>query len=860
MDRQPLCYESPYQPTEPPLSARRGTSLRGDSGRRDSGPSRLIFHLQFEHSGWKAIVVLVLVAGLTISFASTWAWYAYTSSLSHQAVASSLAEVKSILGTTLERDSDLLATVNAVVATHPQITNAELAAILSKLDLSQRYPGSFAFTYVENVGRPKLQEFEAIAARDPPLGVTVADPAVVRASLNGRSGYCLTRLVAVEILGEGILKNVLLAWISPYISAHFNFCASSFVSLFDTSAKTGASVASSLVSLIRPAPGLPDIPETLHSLLLRLPIFLELSPVYSGTRVPTTTRTRARALAGWTMAVFDADQILSPALVGDKTASLVLAYVPPGGKQAVLARAGRPQPGAATKTLTFPADPGWVVHAAVTGRDNGPSPAIQALAVFLGALALTMLLVVLLSLLIRSRRSALELVEERTAELRHQALHDSLTGLPNRFLVNQRAHDLVNRARSGGLPVAVFFIDLDDFKKVNDTLGHDAGDGLLQAVAARLSESVRSSDTVGRLGGDEFVVLSENSFSGGGLGVVAERLLAVLREPFRLGDATRTTLSTSASIGIATGMGSSPEELLRNADIAMYRAKSMGKNCHVLFEPEMHEVVKKQLTMETDLARALANREFYLVYQPIVDLETGMPRDVEALLRWRHPQRGVVGPVEFISVLESSDLIIDVGRFVLMEACRSVKAWHDRGSSVGVSVNVGARQLHHDVLVDHVREALEAAALDPKFLTVEVTESMLMIDPKVTAQRLEALSNIGVRIAIDDFGTGYASLSYLREFPADILKIDRSFVAQLATSTGTTFLDALIQLGKSLGLVTIAEGIEQVSQLSHLKAKGCDWGQGFLFSEPLPAEEVEQLIRSLRYDMAGSLSSSVTAP
>jgi len=406
----------------------------------------------------------------------------------------------------------------------------------------------------------------------------------------------------------------------------------------------------------------------------------------------------------------------------------------------------------------------------------------------------------------------------------------------------------------------VFFIDLDDFKKVNDTLGHDAGDGLLQAVAARLSESVRSSDTVGRLGGDEFVVLSENSFSGGGLGVVAERLLAVLREPFRLGDATRTTLSTSASIGIATGMGSSPEELLRNADIAMYRAKSMGKNCHVLFEPEMHEVVKKQLTMETDLARALANREFYLVYQPIVDLETGMPRDVEALLRWRHPQRGVVGPVEFISVLESSDLIIDVGRFVLMEACRAVKAWHDRGSSVGVSVNVGARQLHHDVLVDHVREALEAAALDPKFLTVEVTESMLMIDPKVTAQRLEALSNIGVRIAIDDFGTGYASLSYLREFPADILKIDRSFVAQLATSTGTTFLDALIQLGKSLGLVTIAEGIEQVSQLSHLKAKGCDWGQGFLFSEPLPAEEVEQLIRSLRYDMAGSLSSSVTAP
>ena len=278
----------------------------------------------------------------------------------------------------------------------------------------------------------------------------------------------------------------------------------------------------------------------------------------------------------------------------------------------------------------------------------------------------------------------------------------------------------------------MFFIDLDDFKKVNDTLGHDAGDGLLQAVAGRLSESVRNTDTVGRLGGDEFVVLSETSFSGGGLGVVAERLLGVLREPFRLGE--KTVLSTSASIGIATGMRSSPEELLRNADIAMYRAKSMGKNCHVLFEPEMHEVVKKQLTMETDLAEALAKGDFFLVYQPIVDLESGLPRDVEALLRWRHPERGVIGPVEFISVLESSDLIIDVGRFVLKEACRQVKAWHDRGSSVGVSVNVGVRQLHHDVLVDHVREALEESALEARYLTVEVTESMLMIDSKTTAR------------------------------------------------------------------------------------------------------------------------------
>jgi len=821
---------------------------------------RLIKHLPFEHSGWRVVVVLALVSALTVSFASAWAWYAYTSSLRHEAVTSSLADVKSILATSLDRDGDLLATVNAEVATHPQLTNAALAALLSKLDLSERYPGSFAFTYIENVSRRELPNFEAVVERDPPLGATVTSSNSVKSSLDGRSGYCLTRLVAVELLSEGILKNLLLAWISPYVSAHFNFCGSSFAGLFDTSARTGATVAATVVKLIRPAPGLPAIPAALHSVLLRLPIFMELSPVYAGTRFPTTISARSKALLGWTMAVFDADQILNPALVGEKAVSLVLAYAPPGGRPAVLARVGPPQSAATSRTLTFPADPGWVIDATGTPRDSGPSPAVQGLAVLFGTLALTILLVILLSLLIRSRRSALELVQERNAELRHQALHDSLTGLPNRFLVNQTAHELLSRARGGGRPIAVFFIDLDDFKKVNETLGHEVGDGLLQAVAARLTESVRSSDTVGRLGGDEFVVLSESSFSDGGLDAVAERLLAVLRQPFMLGDAIKTTLSTSASIGVATGRLSSPEDLLRNADIAMYKAKSMGKNCHVLFEPEMHESVKKQLTLETDLARAFANQQFFLAYQPIVDLASGLPRDVEALLRWRHPDRGIVGPVDFISVLESSDLIIDVGRFVLMQACHQLRAWHDLGSHVGVSVNVGARQLHQAVLIDHVREALEASALDPRYLTVEVTESMLMIDPKVTAHCLAALSNIGVRIAVDDFGTGYASLSYLREFPVDILKIDRSFVAQVVSSTGTNFLDALIQLGKSLGLVTIAEGIEQMLQLNHVKHLGCDWGQGFLFSKPLPAQEVEEIVRRSRYNVGCTLAPMGTFP
>jgi diguanylate cyclase (GGDEF)-like protein len=814
---------------------------RGDNiARLDERLSQLSGYLPFKSSGWKVFLVAVLVCGLAVSATLSSLWYGYVSSQRRQAVVSSLGNVRSILGTSLERDNDLLTTVNALVATHPQLTNRSLTAVLSRLGLSQYYPGSVAFAYLERVSAAGLKSFEAVADRDPPLGLP--NSGRVWKSQGGTADYCLPRLADVQGLPQdAFLKRLLVAWAGPYLSPRFNYCASaSFARSLETSASTGRPAVASVSTLLRKNPVVSTPPGELHALVSQLPVFIEVSPVYLGPEPPTTPGRRLEALAGWTMGIFDATEILKPALANESGVCLVLEYAPPGAPPSFLAEGGHPQTGVAMRKLSVPADPGWVIRAAVNPRGGGPSPKLQALTMLLVALALTFLFVFLLSLLVRSRRSALELVEDRTAELRHQALHDSLTGLPNRFLVNQRAHELVARTRSDGVSLAVFFIDLDDFKKINDTFGHDAGDELLRAVGARLLGSVRDCDTVGRLGGDEFVVLSEVPEER--LARVAARLLEVVREPFSLGTTTKMTLSTSASIGVASGPRSGPDELLRDADIAMYRAKSMGKNCHVIFEPEMHEVVKRQLTLEADLAEAYANREFFLVYQPIVELETGRPRDLEALLRWRHPRRGVVGPGEFISVLESSNLIIGVGRFVLLEACQQLKAWHNRGFRLGMSVNVGALQLHHDVLIDHVREALESTGLDPRYLTLEVTESTLMIDPKTTALRLAALSKLGVRIAIDDFGTGYSSLSYLREFPVDILKIDRSFVAQQVSPGDTNFLDALIHLGKSLGLVTIAEGIEQVSELKHVKHQGCDWGQGFLFSRPLPAEQVEQVI------------------
>ena len=835
--------------TEEPVSSGPDDPSVDDDGRTDHSSFHVVNRVPFKVRGWKMFVILVLALGLTVSAITSWAWYAYTSSQRHQAVVSSLGNVRSILGTALERDNDLVAVVNALVATHPQLTNGSLAAILSRLDPPQRYPGSIAFTYVESVSRNGLSRFEAVTRRDPPLGVPATNSVPVLSSINGHSGYCLTRLAAVDLLpNQVILKDVLLSWVSRYLSTDFNFCASSFEGLLDTSAKTGRSSVASVISVVKPTPGMPAIPAVLNAYLEQLPIFVEVSPVYTAAEVPTTTEARARTLVGWTMGIFDASRILRPAEANEKYVSLVLTYTPSGGKPTVLAHAGQPQPGVASRMLTFPADPGWVIDAAVNPRANGPSPAAQGLAVFFSVLALTVLLAMLSSLLVRSRRSALELVEERTAELRHQALHDSLTGLPNRFLVNQRAHDLLCRARSEDLRIAVFFIDLDNFKTVNDTFGHGIGDELLRAVAARLSTSVRDCDTVGRLGGDEFVVLSEVPDEG--LNVLAERLLAVLRQPFRLGETNKIDLATSASIGIATGRYDSPEDLLRDADTAMYKAKSAGKNCHVIFRQELYQAVKNQLSLDSDLAGAFVDHQFFLAYQPIVDLETGLPNKFEALLRWRHPQRGVIGPVEFLSVLESSDLMIDVGRFVLIEACRQAKAWHDLGHPVGLSVNVGARQLRYEVLVDHVREALETTGLNRGYLTLEVTESMLMIDPKTTAQHLSALSSLGIHIAVDDFGTGYSSISYLREFPVDTLKIDPSVVTRVA-SGDTSYLDALIQVGKSLNLVTIAEGIEEVPQLKHVKHQGCAWGQGFLFSKPLPPEEIERIIKYGRYLVEG---------
>jgi diguanylate cyclase (GGDEF)-like protein/PAS domain S-box-containing protein len=423
-------------------------------------------------------------------------------------------------------------------------------------------------------------------------------------------------------------------------------------------------------------------------------------------------------------------------------------------------------------------------------------------------------------------------------ELRRQAFHDSLTGLANRALFADRLDHALARTRRFRQPLAVLFIDIDDFKTVNDSLGHGEGDQLLIAVAERLVGAVRSGDTIARMGGDEFAVLIEDPAEADAPIAVAQRLLAALEAPFEHG-AKEIFVHASVGVAASTSSGQTADDLLRDADVSMYTAKSNGKNRVEVFVPSMHEAALARLALKGDLERALERGEFAIVYQPIVNLATRRVAGVEALLRWNHPRRGVVGPMEFIPVAEETGLIVPLGRWVLEQAARQATAWDASSGHLTVSVNVSARQIQEPAFVQEVAAILATTGLLPGRLTLELTESVLMQDVDATATTLNALKALGVRLAIDDFGTGYSSLSYLGRFPIDELKIDRSFVAAMNTGPDESALvRSIVKLGETLHLETVAEGIEQADQLAELRALGAGLGQGFLFAKPLSPEDL----------------------
>jgi diguanylate cyclase (GGDEF)-like protein len=482
-----------------------------------------------------------------------------------------------------------------------------------------------------------------------------------------------------------------------------------------------------------------------------------------------------------------------------------------------------------------------VLHESAAELEVSPESLAQALSIL--QLSLEFSLVRMCECFEVERQRTDEELKRREEELAFLATHDPLTGLPNRTLILDRVEQMLARSRRSQTPVAALFVDLDNFKSINDTLGHGAGDELLRAVTARLNGVIRDADALGRLGGDEFVVVSEELSLAAGPELVAERLLDALKQPFKLGADEETQLTVTASIGIAVGDHTSAEELLRNADIAMYRAKWDGKNRYIVFETGMQDVLQDRMELEMDLREALEKDEFFLAYQPTIALSDMNPTGVEALIRWEHPVRGVVQPDDFIPLLEETGLIVEVGKWVLEEACKQGAAWRAAGYPIGMAVNVSGRQLDTDQLIVDIERALAESGLDPGALTVEITETTLMRNVEETARRLAQVKRLGVRIAIDDFGTGYSSLAHLQRFPVDALKIDRSFISGLSNNQeGETLMHTLVQLGKALSIETFAEGIEQQHELSLLKEQDCDSGQGFLFARPLDVAATEAFL------------------
>ncbi|MFN3580289.1 MAG: EAL domain-containing protein [Pseudomonas sp.] len=428
--------------------------------------------------------------------------------------------------------------------------------------------------------------------------------------------------------------------------------------------------------------------------------------------------------------------------------------------------------------------------------------------------------------------------------LEYQANHDALTGLPNRNLLQDRLGHAIAQARRNGEQFAVLLLDLDQFKRVNDGLGHGVGDVLIQKVANRMSAIVRDSDTVARLGGDEFMILSPGLKDGQSAARLARKLLKEFERKIEI-NAHQIIVSASVGIAIFPRDGDTGDDLFRNADTAMYRAKDLGRNGFQFYSAEMNNRMRERLSTEQALREAVTRGELSLWYQPKLDLITGKVHSAEALIRWQHPENGMISPAEFIPVAEDTGLILPIGAWVIKEATRQIAQWRDQeGREVRVAINISAFQFGQDNLVEQISQALERLSLKPGLVTVEVTETAIMTQMDATVRQLQALRELGLTVALDDFGTGYSSLTYLKRFPIDILKIDRAFVMDITVDAQSgAIVETIIHLAHSLGMRVVAEGVETPEQLDFLKSRGCDAIQGYLFSKPLPAADFLAFLR-----------------
>ncbi len=758
---------------------------------------------------WSALAVVVLIMGTAGSVLTAESVARSDAANAHRAFATASTEIVSKLTLATQHEDDMVVNAGAFVEDEPGVNNAELRSWAAATSVFRRYPELYGFGYSEIVLDSQLKAFSAQAEADP-SGPLTANGSFQVEPPGSRPFYCL--IVAGEARSASLVYPAgidLCAGARPGVMASRNSGQGDYA---------------------------PITIEGISSLSIS-------TPIYRGGVVPGTVALRQAAFLGWLGMSVDPQVVLKSALADDPDIAVAMQYHI-GSSNVTFLRGTLPL---GAQSVTTSLHNGWTVTTFGDPVATGLFLRWATIGLLLAGIALSVSLAALVFVLSTGRVRARREVAQKTEELRHQALHDTLTGLPNRALITDRIEQLLARNRRNGTIGALLYVDVDEFKNVNDTLGHAAGDELLRAVADRLTTSLRDADTVGRMGGDEFVVLIDGAAVHCVPEFVAERILEVMRQPFELGGAVAPMVVT-VSIGIGVGDHTVPGDLLRSADMALYEAKAAGKNCYEVFGAKMETDIRHRYEVEFDLRSALEGDQFHLVYQPIYNLDDLSIIGAEALIRWDHPTLGIVMPDDFIPFLETSGQILEVGRWVLREACTQAKAWSDRGRVLTISVNVSGRQLDHDVIVEHVREALDISGLDPSALIIEITETALMNNVDTTAHRLRDLKDLGIQVAIDDFGTGYSSLAYLQRLPVDCLKIDRAFTDTIARSSASdALIHTLVQLGKDLGLKTLAEGVETNLQVQYLRGENVDAAQGFLFATPLDPTTFEERLLEAPY-------------
>jgi diguanylate cyclase (GGDEF)-like protein len=760
---------------------------------------------------WLLVAAILAAIGIVVTtFAAIAVAHAHDAN-ERKAMERSAAAIAASLQVAIQHQNDLVVSASGFLVANPASTQQAFLSWTQAVQLFQRYPAIQAVGSVQIVPAADVAAFASRVAVTPAGGAPTGTPfAIVPAGV--RPFYCLTPV--------GLARSSQIVASPP----GFDFCAGPSGALLLQSRDSGQGA---------------YVPYSADNRTL----LAIQTPFYNGGAIPSSIAQRRLNFGGWVATEVDPKLLLQQALTGYPQLSASMRYhsatsdvtfsssVIVAGKQAVTVDLGN----------------GWTVQTFGQLGSGGLFSDRTALELLVLGIALSLLLGILVLVLGTGRQRARRLAGERSGQLHHQALHDALTGLPNRVLITDRIEQLLARNRRHGTVGAAFYIDIDDFKNVNDTLGHQAGDRLLTAVATRFEDTLRDADTIGRMGGDEFVVLIDGVALQVAPELVAQRLLDVMRQPFEL-PGVAMPLAVSISIGIAIGDRPGPDEMLRDADVALYQAKAAGKSRYAVFRADMQTEIIRRIDLEFDLRSALLDGQLRLVYQPIYNLDDLVVVGVEALLRWQHPAKGLISPDEFIPILEQSGHIREVGRWVLQRACQQMAEWHAMGNELNISVNVSGRQLDDEEVVNDVRDALLGSGLDATSLIIEVTETALMRNTEHTARRLRAIKELGVRIAIDDFGTGYSSLAYLQQFPVDCLKIDRMFTSAITSSPESrALIGTLVQLGKDLGLSTLAEGVETTDEMELLRRANVDQAQGFLLARPLDPSSLEaQVLRPIR--------------